>query len=113
VAAAIQVLGHVERRAEYDASLGNVEGVERCLAAGLTVTALEGCRKRFLAAHPGRDGRAAVYRLSGDALASVGRLEEALAAYESAVRTDPLDLEGLKRWRSLRARLRGPGTSSR
>ena len=107
VAAAFGVLGHVERRAEYDASLGNVEGVERCLAAGLTVTALEGCRRRFLAAHPGRDGRAAVHRLSGDALASVGRLEEALAAYESAVRTDPLDLEGLKRWRSLRARLRG------
>ena len=113
VAAAIQVLGNVERRAEYDASLGNVEGVERCLSAGLTVTALEGCRRRFLAAHPGRDGRAAVYRLSGDALASVGRLDEALAAYESAVRTDPLDLEGLKRWRSLRARVRGPGTSSR
>ncbi|MBZ4418683.1 serine/threonine protein kinase [Myxococcus sp. RHST-1-4] len=107
VSAAFHVLGHVERRAEYDATLGNVEGVERCLAAGLTVTALEGCRRRFLAAHPGRDGRAAVHRLSGDALASVGRMEEALAAYESAVRTDPLDLEGLKRWRSLRARLRG------
>ncbi len=113
VAAAFHVLGHVERRAEYDASLGNVEGVERCLAAGLTVTALEGCHRRFLAANPGRDGRAAVHRLSGDALASVGRLEEALAAYESALRVDPLDLEGLKRWRSLRARLRGATSVSR
>ncbi|MCY1017260.1 serine/threonine-protein kinase [Pyxidicoccus sp. MSG2] len=104
--AAFHVLGHVERRAEYDAALGNVEGVERCLAAGLTVTLLEGCRRRFLTSNPGRDGRAAVHRLSGDALASVGRLQEAFAAYESAVRLDPLDLEGLKRWRSLRARLR-------
>ncbi|MCP3136121.1 protein kinase domain-containing protein [Pyxidicoccus xibeiensis] len=106
ISAAFQMLGHVERRAEYDAGLGNVEGVERCLAAGLTVTAMEGCRRRFLAEHPGRDGRAAVHRLSGDALASVGRLQEAYTAYEAAVRLDPLDLEGLKRWRSLRARLR-------
>jgi len=107
VAAAFHVLGHLERRVAYDAGLGNAEGVERCLAAGLTVTALEGCRRRFLLANPGRDGRAAVQRLSGDALASVGQLGEALAAYEAAVRLDPLDLEGLKRWRSLRVRLRG------
>ncbi|WP_233278154.1 protein kinase domain-containing protein [Myxococcus stipitatus] len=106
VTSALHVLGQVERRAEYDAGLGNVEGVERCLAAGLTVTALENCRRRFLAENPGRDGRAVVQRLSGDALASVGRLEEALAAYEQAVRMDPLDLEGLKRWRSLRVRIR-------
>ncbi|MBZ4395751.1 protein kinase [Myxococcus sp. MISCRS1] len=110
VAAALHVLGHVERRAEYDARLGNVEGVERCLAAGLTATALENCRRRFLAEFPGRDGRAAVQRLSGDALSSVGRLQEALAAYEQAVRMDPLDLEGLKRWRMLRARLRNTPT---
>ncbi len=37
----------------------------------------------------------------------MGQLGEALAAYEAAVRLDPLDLEGLKRWRSLRVRLRG------
>ncbi|WP_246137079.1 serine/threonine-protein kinase [Myxococcus llanfairpwllgwyngyllgogerychwyrndrobwllllantysiliogogogochensis] len=110
VTSALHVLGHVERRAEYDARLGNVEGVERCLSAGLTVTALENCRRRFLAENPGRDGRAAVQRLSGDALSSVGRLQEALAAYEQAVRMDPLDLEGLKRWRSLRARLRNTPT---
>ncbi|MBJ6760146.1 protein kinase [Myxococcaceae bacterium JPH2] len=104
---AFQTLGPVERRAEYDAALGNVEGIERCLSAGLTVTMLEQCRRRFLAANPGRDGRAAVHRLSGDALASVGRYAEALAAYEQALRVDPLDLEGLKRWRALKSRLRG------
>ncbi|MCY1046449.1 protein kinase [Corallococcus sp. bb12-1] len=107
VAGALHTLGHVERRVEYDATLGNVEGIERCLAAGLTATMLEQCRRRFLAGNTGREGRAAVHRLSGDALASVGRLEEALAAYEQAVRADPLDLEGLKRWRFLRARVRG------
>lgn len=107
VAGALHTLGHVERRVEYDATLGNVEGIERCLAAGLTATMLEQCRRRFLAGNTGREGRAAVHRLSGDALASVGRLEEALAAYELAVRADPLDLEGLKRWRFLRARVRG------
>ncbi|MCE9669206.1 serine/threonine protein kinase [Myxococcus stipitatus] len=110
VTGALHVLGHVERRVEYDARLGNVEGVERCLAAGLTVTTLENCRRRFLAENPGRDGRAAVQRLSGDALSSVGRLQEALAAYEQAVRMDPLDLDGLKRWRALRARLRNTPT---
>ncbi|RKH51117.1 serine/threonine protein kinase [Corallococcus sp. AB049A] len=107
VAGALHTLGNVERRVEYDATLGNVEGIERCLAAGLTATMLEQCRRRFLAGNTGREGRAAVHRLSGDALASVGRLEEALAAYELAVRADPLDLEGLKRWRFLRARVRG------
>ncbi|MFB1484071.1 protein kinase [Corallococcus sp. RDP092CA] len=107
VSGALHTLGHVERRVEYDATLGNVEGIERCLAAGLTATMLEQCRRRFLAGNTGREGRAAVHRLSGDALASVGRLEEALAAYELAVRADPLDLEGLKRWRFLRARVRG------
>jgi serine/threonine-protein kinase len=105
--AALHTLGNVERRAEYDATLGNVEGVERCLSAGLTVTLLEQCRRRFLAANPGRDGRAAVHRLSGDALASVGRYTEALASYEQALRLDPLDLDGLKRWRALRAKVRG------
>ncbi|WP_208723171.1 serine/threonine-protein kinase [Corallococcus llansteffanensis] len=107
VSGALHTLGNVERRVEYDATLGNVEGIERCLAAGLTATMLEQCRRRFLAGNTGREGRAAVHRLSGDALASVGRLEEALAAYEQAVRADPLDLEGLKRWRFLRARVRG------
>ncbi|RKH43356.1 serine/threonine-protein kinase [Corallococcus sicarius] len=110
VSGALHTLGNVERRVEYDATLGNVEGIERCLAAGLTATMLEQCRRRFLAGNTGREGRAAVHRLSGDALASVGRLEEALAAYEQAVRADPLDLEGLKRWRFLRARVRGSTT---
>jgi serine/threonine-protein kinase len=103
---ALGVLGQPERRAEYDAGLRNLEGLERCLAAGLTVTALEECRRRFLAINRIPEGHAAVHLTSGDAFLAANRSLEALAAYEAALRVDPLSLEALKRWRSLRARLR-------
>ncbi len=40
------------RRVETDAEAGNYRGVARCIAAGLTVTALEQHRARFLGRHP-------------------------------------------------------------
>jgi serine/threonine-protein kinase len=109
VGQALHVLGHLERRADYDAGLSNLVGLERCLAAGLTVTALEECRRRFLATHRVPEGHAAVHLTSGDAFAAAGRYLEALAAYEAALRVDPLHLEALKRWRSLRSKLRTSG----
>jgi serine/threonine-protein kinase len=101
------VLGHPERRAEYDAGLRNLEGLLRCLSAGLTVTALEQCRRRFLARHRVPEGHATLHLATGDAFAAQGKLAEALDSYEAALRVDPLHLEALKRWRSLRARVRG------
>ncbi|MCY1073892.1 protein kinase domain-containing protein [Archangium lansingense] len=107
VAEALLVLGHLERRVEYDAELRNLDGVVRCLAAGLTVTALETCRRRYLTRHPETEGHSLLHLASGDAFRSAGRLSEALSAYEAALRVDPLHLEALKRWHALRARMRG------
>jgi hypothetical protein len=107
VAEAAHVLSHPERRAEYDAGLRNLEGVLRCLSAGLTVTELEKCRRQFLAKHRVPEGHATIHLVTGDTFAAQGRFTEALVAYEAALRLDPLHLEALKRWSSLRARLRG------
>jgi serine/threonine-protein kinase len=107
VTEAANVLGHPERRMEYDAGLRNLGGLLRCLNAGLTVTELEQCRRRFLARHRVPEGHATIHLTTGDAFLAQGKLPEALAAYEAALRVDPLHLEALKRWRSLRARLRG------
>lgn len=112
VTEAFRVLGHPERRAEYDASLRNLEGLQRCLSAGLTVSALEECRRRFVEKHRVPEGHAILHLATGNAFAAQGKLEEALRSYESALRVDPLHLESLKRWRTLRARLRGAALSS-
>ncbi|WP_224248635.1 protein kinase domain-containing protein [Hyalangium gracile] len=112
VAEAFQVLSHPERRAEYDAELRNLEGVQRCLSAGLTVTALEECRRRFLARNRVPEGHATLHLATGDAFAAQGKLAEALRSYEAALRVDPLHLEALKRWRTVRARLRSTPPSS-
>jgi serine/threonine-protein kinase len=106
VTEAFSVLSHPERRAEYDAGLRNLGGLLRCLSGGLTVTALEQCRHRFLARHHVPEGHATLHMATGAAFAAQGKLEEALAAYEAALRVDPLHLEALKAWRSLRARVR-------
>ncbi|WP_232537373.1 serine/threonine-protein kinase [Cystobacter fuscus] len=106
VAECLQVLGQLERRVEYDAELRNVKGVMRCLSAGLTVTALEACRRRYFERHPETEGHSLLHIASGEAYLSAGRLSEALACYESALRADPLHLEALKRWYALQARMR-------
>jgi tRNA A-37 threonylcarbamoyl transferase component Bud32 len=106
VTEAFHVLSHPERRAEYDAGLRNLGGLLRCLNAGLTVTTLEQCRRRFLSRHRVPEGHATLHMATGAAFVSQGKLPEALAAYEAALRVDPLHLEALKAWRSLRARLR-------
>ncbi|WP_232293479.1 serine/threonine-protein kinase [Stigmatella aurantiaca] len=104
---ALHTLGHLERRAEYDASLRNLEGLLRCLSEGLTLTALEQCRARFLSRHRVPQGRATLHFATGLAFAAQGELHQALEAYEQALRVDPLDWKSLHRWRLLRAQLRG------
>ncbi len=112
VAEALHVLGHLERRVEYDALLRNPDGVLRCLASGLTISTLEACRKRFLARHPGGDGHALIHLTTGDAFLKADHPNEALASYEAALKADPLHLEALKRWHTLRVKLRGGGASA-
>jgi tRNA A-37 threonylcarbamoyl transferase component Bud32 len=106
VTEAFSMLSHPERRAEYDAGLRNLGGLLRCLSGGLTVTALEQCRRRFLTRHPVPEGHATLHMATGAAFAAQGKLPEALASYEAALRVDPLHLEALKAWRLLRARVR-------
>ncbi len=106
VAEAWHVLGHLERRVAYDAELPNPEGILRCLSSGLTITALEACRQRFLARHPKTQGHSVLHLTTGKAYLAARRPTEALAAFEAALRVDPLHLEALRSWHSLRSRLR-------
>jgi serine/threonine-protein kinase len=80
------------RRVETDAEVGNFRGVARCISAGLTVTALEEHRARFLARHPGADAKAHVLAVGARSYESAGKRSEALDSYERALEIDPLNL---------------------
>ncbi len=107
IAQALSVLGHLERRVEYDASRRNVAGIIRCLAEGLTVSQLEEARRLFLARERGADGRSLVHLLSARLFEKSGQSAQALAAYEQALQADPLHLEGLQGYRTLQLKMKG------
>jgi serine/threonine-protein kinase len=107
VSQALSVLGHLERRADYDASRRNVAGVIRCLAEGLTVSQLEEARRLFLARERGADGRSLVHLLSARLFEKSGQHPQALAAYEQALQADPLHLKGLQGYRTLQLKMKG------
>jgi serine/threonine-protein kinase len=86
----------------YDALLGNFRGVEICLAAGLTVTQLEGLRRDFLLRRPNAAGTARVHILTGNAYERNGQLARAVESYERGLAVDPLDLTLLQRYRAVR-----------
>ena len=97
------------RRVETDAEAGNFRGVARCIAAGLTVTALEDHRARFLGRHVGADSRAHVQAAAARGFEASGQRSQALDAYERALEMDPLNLALLQRYWALRQR-GGSGT---
>ncbi len=80
------------KRADTDAELGNWRGVARCIAAGLTVTELEGRRERYLQGHPGADARAHVHRVAGKAWEGKSGVMQAVEEYERGLQLDPLNL---------------------
>jgi serine/threonine-protein kinase len=92
------------RRVETDAEAGNYRGVARCIAAGITVTALEQHRARFLGRHPGADAKAHVQAAAARGFESSGQRPQALEAYERALEMDPLNLALLQRYMALRQR---------
>ncbi|WP_420067684.1 tetratricopeptide repeat protein [Stigmatella aurantiaca] len=100
-----ETLGNLTRRALYDAGLGNFRGVECCLAAGLTVTQLETLHREFLTRKPSAAGAARVHILTGNAYERDGQLAKALDAYERGLAADPLDLQLLQRYRTVRRAL--------
>jgi serine/threonine-protein kinase len=100
-----ETLTNLLRRAMYDALMGNFRGVDCCLAAGLTVTQLEGLRSEFLQRRPNAAGTARVHVLTGNAYERNGQLARAVEAYERGLAVDPLDLQLLQRYRALRRTL--------
>jgi tRNA A-37 threonylcarbamoyl transferase component Bud32 len=96
------VLTDPTRRAEFDASLGNFRGVARCIAAGLNVTDLESCHRRFLATNRKVQAAAQIHLISAEAWESQGKVEEALREYEKALTKDPLELRAHQRYWKLR-----------
>jgi serine/threonine-protein kinase len=104
VGLALHLLGNVERRVDYDATLGNLEGIARCLAEGLTVTQLEQTRRRHLAEQRRPAERSERALAAVRALEAAGQRSAALLSCEEALRQDPLHLELLRCYRALRLR---------
>ncbi|HVP59998.1 MAG TPA: protein kinase [Myxococcaceae bacterium] len=104
LAESVERIATPARRAETDAEAGNFRGVARCISGGLTVTALEQHRVRFLATHPGAEARAHLQAAAGRAFESSGQRLQALEAYERALELDPLNLGLQQRFWALRQR---------
>jgi hypothetical protein len=90
------------RRAEHDALLGNYRGVARCIAAGLRVEQIEGCRQRFLADRPRAASMGQMHLMAGRAWEAQARPDEAIRSYEQGLAQDPLNLQLHQRFALLR-----------
>jgi serine/threonine-protein kinase len=90
---AAAVLTNAGPRARYDAHRGNWQGIARCLLGGLGPLDLERIRQEYLAAHPTAAGSAHVKFLASKGYEQQGQFKEALAACESALRIDPLNIQ--------------------
>ncbi len=88
---AAQALLEPVRRAAYDAELGNFAGVARCLEAGLSLEALSGLRREFLASRPGMAERSRKVAEDAELVESRGDLGVARQLYERALQHDPLN----------------------
>lgn len=98
------VLAYPMQRLEYDAKLGNFEGVYRCILAGVAPAELEGARKRHLARYPGAQTNAHLRYVAGLASENAGAHRAALQSYEQSLRADPLNLKTQQRYWALRKR---------
>ncbi|HEY8209361.1 MAG TPA: serine/threonine-protein kinase [Myxococcaceae bacterium] len=88
---AAQTLADPVRRAELDAPQGNVAGVERAMADGLSEAEMDQLHRTFQKNYPRKANRAALEAAAGCAHEMQRELEAAAAAYERALRQDPLD----------------------
>ncbi len=103
---ALEVLGNPLARVEFDANRGNFQGVARCISAGITVTDLEGLRRRFLESHPANESKALVDFTTGSAFEANGPVGLALVEYEKALGQDPLNLRYQQRYWGLKKKVR-------
>jgi serine/threonine protein kinase len=111
VEAARRTLGDPLTRASFDASKGNVHGIARCIAAGLTEEAIEPIRRVMLAARPGTEAYARSFFIQAHSLEVQNALKPALDCYAQALAMDPLNLVGQRRYWALQRRMRPMTTS--
>ncbi len=90
---AVDVLGTVQKRAEFDGMRFNWRGVAMCLAAGLRATELEDIRKRFLSSNPGTEARVQLHLLTANGHERDGNFTDALRVIDHILNIDPLNLE--------------------
>jgi serine/threonine protein kinase len=102
---ALDVIGIPGPRAEYDGNRFNWKGVARAIAAGLRVADLETIRDRYLAAHPASQTAAQIKLLSANALERENKFVEAKSLYESALESDPLNLDLHQRYNRVSKRV--------
>lgn len=106
VEAARRMLGDPLSRAGFDANRGNVHGIARCLAAGLSEAALEPMRRAYLAARSGTEARASSFFVQARELEAQGALKPALDCYAQALALDPLNITGQRHYWALQRRMR-------
>jgi serine/threonine protein kinase len=101
---AADTLSHPRQRIEHDAWRSNYSGVARCISSGLTATEIESLRSRYLLAHPGAETRERIHSTTAAAWESQGKFDLALAEYEKALASDPLNLTLQQRYWTLKQR---------
>jgi serine/threonine-protein kinase len=105
---AVDVVGVASKRIEFDANRANFRGVARCIAAGLTVSEIDGARRRYLEQHPGAETQAHVKFVTGNAYDNKGNTALALENYEAALNVDPLNLRIQQKYWALKRRANEP-----
>jgi serine/threonine-protein kinase len=108
VAFAADVVGSAAERLAYDAGIGNLAGVARCIAAGLPERLLAERRQEYLRTRHGAEERARGCLSRAKVARAVGNLAFARAQYEEALGADPLDLDAHREYWALRRELAGP-----
>jgi len=83
-------------RLAYDAGRGNYLGVARCVAAGVPQAVIEGRHREFLARHPDEERAVQSHLARAQVARKMKNSPAAIAAYEAALTTDPLDLATLE-----------------
>jgi len=91
VEGAVSALGAPASRLAHDARAGNWRGVARCLKAGVPEALVRARRDSLLGAEPGRRAEAERQLARARVAHKLGNAEAAAAAFEAALRADPLD----------------------
>ncbi|WP_176067609.1 serine/threonine-protein kinase [Anaeromyxobacter diazotrophicus] len=105
VDAAAALLGSPGERLMLDARRGNFHGVAHCVTAGTPPPVLEARRQAMLSEDPRRADEAQRHLARARVAEKLGNVAAALAEYEAALRSDPLDLELHRPYWDLRRRL--------